>query len=160
MFYKNKKRGFSLIEIVVGLAVILLCLSSLISTSHISLKIINSDTKKIKAGFLAEEGIEALKSMRAVSWKDKINILLTSTNYYLFFDGNNKEWQITSTPVFTDSFERKFIIENVYRDTNDDIAQTGVLDANTKKITMFVSWNGGVGTTESVSAYITNIFNN
>ncbi len=161
MLYKNNKKGFSLIEIVVGLAIIFLCMVSLFSALQISLRVINSDTQQIKAGLLLEEGIEAVKSMRAESWNDKIKTLATSTSYYFFFDDNNKEWQATLTSVYVDSFERKFSVEDVYRDNNDDITSSGTLDLNTKKVVVLVSWVAENGTTtDSLSAYITNLFNN
>jgi len=57
---------------------------------------------------------------------------------------------------------RKFITENVYRDTNGDISTSGTLDSGSKKITVFISYttNNNVVETESMSTIITDIFGN
>jgi len=159
MFYKNKQKGFTLLEVVIGLGILSFIIFGLFSVSQISLRIINASTRKTQAIFLMEEGLEAVKVLRGLSWEGNIKSLSNGTNYYLSF--SNNIWQSTTTPVFVDGFERKFVSENVYRDTNDDIAAGGNLDSGTKKITVFVSWPEENGTTtKSISTYIANIFKN
>lgn len=161
MFYKHRQKGISALEIIIGLALISLSFLGIFSVSSTALKSIHNSTQEIKASFLDEEGLEAIKILRDTSWQNNINGLSVGTNYYLTF--NNSIWQATSTNVYIDGvFERSFILENVYRDANDDIASLGTLDAGTKKITVLVSWISGTGatTTKSISTYLTNLFNN
>ena len=159
MFYKNKQKGFTLLEVVIGLGILSFIIFGLFSVSQISLRIVNASTRDTQAIFLMEEGLEAVKILRGLSWDGNIKSLSNGTNYYLSF--NNNIWQSTTTPVFVDGFERKFVPENVYRDANDDISAGGNLDSGTKKITVFVSWPEENGTTtKSISTYVTNIFKN
>lgn len=143
MFYKNKQKGFSLLEVVIGLAVVSFVLSSLFSVSQISLKIINNDTRNIKAAFLMEEGVETAKILRDFGWNANI------------------KYASSTAPVYIDGFERKIIFEDVYRNGNDDISSSGILDSDTKKVTVYVAWPEETGTTtKNVSTYITNLFRN
>jgi len=159
MFYKNKQKGFGLLEIIIGLAAISFSLFGILSVSQVSLQIINNDTQKLKADFLAEEGMEAVRILRDFSWNNNIKPLTPDNDYYLYFNGNT--WQSTTTPVYIDGFERKFVLSDVYRDGNDDIASGGNLDPDTKKITIFVSWQRrNSTTTDIISTYLTNLFKN
>jgi len=113
-------------------------------------------TKSIQVAFLLEEGMETVKIIRDSSWNN-INNLTTGNTYFLEF--LNHDWIATSTNTYIDGkFERSFVIENVYRDINDDIIVSGgTLDINTKKTTVSVSWHNGKSTsTKSISAYLTN----
>lgn len=157
--YKYKKRGFTLLEILVATSIIATSLLGLVSVVGISFAVADEATQKIQASFLLEEGMEITRIMRDSGWTANIEILSEDTDYY--FEFSDGEWRATSTNKFIDNlFERKFVIEGVYRDANDDITTSGgVSDAYTKKITVSVSWPGRRGTTtESISTYITNMF--
>lgn len=153
----NFKNGFGLIEVIVGVAIISVSFLGLMSVAHLSFKILERSSHNLKAGFLLEEGAEAVKIIRDSGWSN-INSLSNGVNYYLNFNGTT--WLTTATPVYVDNiFERKFVLSNVYRDINDDIATSGTIDTGTKKITISVSWKeGGSTVTQSFSTYITNLF--
>lgn len=153
----NFKNGFGLIEVIVGVAIISVSFLGLMSVANLSFKILQKSSNNIKAGFLLEEGAEAVKIMRDSGWSN-ISSLSNGVNYYLNFNGAT--WLTTTTPVYADNiFERKFVLSDVYRDTNDDIATSGAIDTGTKKITISVSWKeGGNTATQSFSTYITNLF--
>lgn len=151
------KKGFGLIEIVVGTSIISVAFLGLMSVANLSLKVLQKSSNNIKAGFLMEEGVEAIKIIRDDGWNN-ISSLSSGVNYY--FDFNGTSWTATTTSSYIDDiFERKFILNNVERDANDDIVVSGANDPNTKKITIYVSWkeNNGI-TTQSFSTYITNLF--
>lgn len=160
MFIKNQKSGFGLVEIIIGVAIISASLFSLAAVSQISLRLAQTSRQNIKAGFLLEEGVEAVKFLRDAGWDTNIASLTAGVPYYLNFNGTS--WESTYVNSYIDGvFERSFVIEDVYRDANDDIAESGDFDLNTKKISVFVSWETPTGTmTKSISTYITNIFNN
>lgn len=149
-----------MIEIVAGIGIISIVILGLTFISEMSLKIINDSLMGVKSSFLLEEGIEAVKTLRDESWASNILPLVSGNIYYLNFNG--AKWQAIFSNVFIDDkFERKFVLEDVYRDANQDIAPPGILDSNTKKLTVFVSFYGRHGTTtKQISAYITNLFNN
>lgn len=155
---KYSRRGFSLLEVIIGLAILLIAIFSLLAVSQISLKLLSKSSHNIKAAFLLEEGIEAIKILRDSSWTTNIGSLSPGVSYYLEF--SDSVWRSTTTKSYIDNiFERNFIIGNVYRNTDGDIAASGTADPNTKKVSVFVSWPERQQTiTKSVSAYITNIF--
>lgn len=152
------KSGFGTLEIIVGLAIISISFFSLMAVSRLSLELVAQSAKRVKAGFLLEEGVEALKILRDAGWTFNIAPLSNSAVYYLDF--NNNTWQATTTNIYIDGiFERSFTIGDVYRDANDDIAAFGFLDPGTKKVSMAVAWKEKSGTTtKSISTYITNLF--
>lgn len=153
-------KGFGLLEIVVGISMISAIILGLVSVSQFSLRLSDEALINTKASFLLEEEMEAVKIMRDKSWNSNILSLASGNSYYFEYSGNI--WKATSSNIYTDDiFERRFIIENVARDANDDISLAGNNDPNTKKITVFVSWKGRNGTTtKQLSGYITNLFDN
>lgn len=155
------KKGFTLVEIVVGVAICLIVLIGLMNAFTITLKLSLANTSKIQASFLEEEGLEAARILRDNGWTANIATLTPDTTYYLAY--NNNTWQTTSTNSYIDSFfERKIVTSNVNRDSNQNIVSSGgTLDPNIRKITISVSWlSGGATTTKSISTYLTNVFNN
>ncbi len=159
MFMNQKTRGIGLIEVVVGLSVIFVSMVSVMTAYNFFLKVANNNTMVVKAEFLLEEGVEALRFIRDKSWNDFSNIP-TDTTYHLVFQEGT--WLATSTNLYIDDFfERKFSINNVYRDSGDDISETGVLDDGSRKVIVSVSWFGaGATSTRSTSVYLTNLFDN
>lgn len=156
----NSKNGFGLLEAVVGVSIISLSLAALMTVSQLSHKIVGESLRSVQASFLAEEGAEAIKSLRSVGWQSRIMPLADGADYYLNFNG--AAWEATTTNSYVDGiFERKFSVYGVYRDASGDIAASGSLDNGTKKVTVSVSWAGRNGTTtKSLTTYVTDIFSN
>ncbi len=157
----RKKQGFGLLEVIIGVSVISVALFSLATVSNIALKAAEESSKSIKAVFLLEEGMEAIRFLRANGWYAKIAVLNPGAVYY--FEFYNNGWRATSTNVYIDGvFERSFVLQNVNRDSGDDIAASGgTLDFGTKKITVSASWRIKTATTtKSISSYITDLFGN
>lgn len=153
--------GLTLVEVVVATSIILAFLLVLFGVNNLYLRTAFLNTGSIKATFLAEEGLEAVRFLRDASWTDNLASLTLSTNYSLSLESNS--WQISSTNIFIDgTFERLITFSDVYRDSSGDIVSSGgTLDPNTKLVTANVSWQRGTATTtKSVSTYITNIFDN
>ena len=159
-FLKTNQSGFGIVEILVASVIISLVIVGLHATTAQALRLVQQSTKRTQAMFLAEETIEVLRSQRDSSWASSIGTLSSGTDYFLEFNGS--VWSITTTNIFIDNlFERKFLLEAVYRDGNDDIAGSGTLDPSTKKIIVSVSWSAQTGTTtQSISTYITDLFGN
>lgn len=155
---KRTLKGFGLIEIIVGSAILTISLIAISGYFQKSLQLSQDSEKMVKASFLLEEGIEVVKFFRDTSWLN-ISELTAGAPYYLQFSGT--KWATTTSNVFVDEiFERKLVIDNVSRDANDDIVSSGgTLDVGTKKATISVAWAGRTGTTtKSISTYLTNIF--
>lgn len=155
---KSFSKGFGLIEIIVGSAILTVSLIAVSTYFQKSLQLNQDSAKTVQASFLLEEGIEVVKFFRDINWLN-ISGLNPGVSYYLQFDGT--KWATTSSNVFVDgTFERKLVIDNVFRDVNDDIVSSGgINDPDTKKATISVSWLGRSGVTiKSISTYLTNIF--
>ena len=155
---KSFRKGFGLIEIIVGSTILTISLIAISTYFQKSLQLNQDSGKTVQASFLLEEGIEVVKFFRDTSWQN-ISGLTAGTSYFLQFDG--AKWATTSSNIFVEGvFERKMVIDNVSRDANDDIVSSGGTNVpDTKKATVSVSWLGRNGTTtKSIATYLTNIF--
>jgi hypothetical protein len=115
-----------------------------------------------QASFLLEEGAEALRVYRDNSSTNLFGgspVLVSGTDYYPVFSGGT--WTFPQSISTVGVFTRKIVISNVYRDssTNDIVQSGGVLDVNTKLITVTVSWfSGSQNITKTLSFYLASIF--
>ncbi len=156
-------KGFGLIEVVVGAAIITASVLALIDAYNTYATYALNNSRNIQAALLAEEGIEAVKFLRDNSWSVKIAPLASTSVYYLSW--NAGAWNLTTTTQsYVDGmFLRTLLVAAVNRDaSSQDIVLTGgTTDPYTKKITVNVEYPTSKGTTtRSVSAYITNLFSN
>lgn len=154
--------GFGLVEAVVGVAVLGAFLAGIIAVAQFSLRLVASAGAELQAVSLLEEGVDAVRGLRDASWTSGIAPLALNADYWLRF--SSVAWTLTSSPQpFIDGrFDRRIQVAQVLRDANDDIVSSGgSIDPNTKKITVSVSWfERGATTTQALSTYITNLFNN
>ena len=157
---KKKNRGFGLIEMLVGAAVLSSSLLGISTFFQSALQVSGTTESAIQGDYLLEEGVESVKLLRDASYTNNIQTLSTTTPYYLVW--NSSSWIATTSKALIDNnFERKFTINDVKRDVNDDIASTGTYDPKTKLIMASVAWSSkGATTTRSIATYITNLFNN
>jgi len=119
----NDENGQSLIELVVAIGIFVIVASSL------AFLIFNSYTAGFlasditKANFLAEEGLEAVRSIRDNDWQD-----LTSGNYSL--DESSGSWEFVPGPeLINGKFTRTIMVEDFIP-----------LDPGRKKVTSKVAW--------------------
>lgn len=152
---KNQK-GISVIEIIVCLAIIMIAFWSFSGIAQYSLKIQEQSNAKIEAINLASEAIEAIRSVRNESWNN-ISSLLLETKYYPIISENKWILTLTDPGIISGTYDRSIIIEQVYRDINDNISESGTEDNQTKKITALVEWNDR-GKTKQIDliTYLTN----
>jgi|GEM_PF-1188762 len=146
------KQAFSLIEILLAIFIFTLFSTAIV---YVSLDTASRATQvelKNEALLYAEEGLEAARNIRDRNFLD-----LVSGSYGLSFSADT--WALVAAPeTIDDYYQRTMLIEDVYRDGNGDIAETGTLDAETKKITVTVTWNwkGLLPKSTSLSSYLTN----
>ena len=149
-------KGIVMVEIIVVITVISISLLALISVSKKAVQVSRNSLNKIQASFLLEEGVEVIKIIRDNDW-DNISNLSFNSDYYLSFSSGS--WSLSSSANLIDNFTRIITVENVNRDSNDDIAVSGTIDPGTKLITVSVSWPDGNQTiNESLQFYLLNIF--
>lgn len=158
-------RGFSLAEAMVAIAVITSVFLALIIAYNKFVTAAIDTQPVVKVSYLLEEGVEAVKSLRDISWNTKIAALSTTTTYYLTFSTSTAVWSATTSLVsgYVDAtYLRSFTLTDVNRDaTTKDISAVGVYDPGTKKLTVNVSWwSHAATTTRTLTTYITNLFSN
>ena len=165
MSLKNK-RGFSLVEVLVGAAIIVVVIFVLMNAYATFFKAEAGSAKNVEATYLLEEGMEAARFIRDTGWTN-LTAIGTSTNKYLVLVAsttpNYYVWQATSTNGLIDGlFTRTIKLDDVKRDaTTQDISGSGVYDANTKKITITISWPSLATTSiKTASTYLTNLYGN
>jgi type II secretory pathway pseudopilin PulG len=118
----KKQSGQSLIELVVAIGIFVIVVSILIFLvlgSYIAGRLASEITQ---ADFLAEEGLEAARSIRDDNW-DKLNIGI----HYLDLDDSTRKWRLTDQPEL---IERKFT----------RVITVEEIGPHRKKITSKVTW--------------------
>lgn len=150
---KKSSSGFGLVELVVVAAIASATLAGFLQAAILSLRLLHAQQESLEATMLAQEGMEAVRSVRDESWTDNITPLINGTVYYPMVI-NNKWILSTNNPgLFNQRYARQVIFGQVFRNATDDIAATGVADTGTRKVTMTVSW--GSKQVQLIS-YITN----
>ncbi len=145
-------------EALIGSAIVAVATVGILTAFSSSLQLSNRNTQTVRAGFLLEEGIEAARILRDNGWRKGLGGWPSGASYRLNFTGGT--WATTTDISLIDNlFDRIITVTDVYRDGNNDIAVSGALDTNTKKITVSVAWRGrSATTTNTVDAYLTNLF--
>lgn len=149
--YTNKN-AFSLVEIIVAMAIFIIFAGSATTSILGSYRISKLGAEQSEATAIATEGIEAVQSMRNSSWS---NIDVVDGDYNL---NNSGDWAFDApADVINGKYTRVINISSVQRDGGGDIG-SGTVDPDTKLITSTVSWAGIDGNTDSVvlTSYLTN----
>lgn len=141
-------KGFSVIEIIVAVFVVVVTLVSFLGIMALSLKSSGLVTKVNEANFLTQEIIEAIRGFRdSTDWDSNgLGTLVIGADYFLnLTETNPPSWAIVLGEESVNNFTRKVIFEKVSRDsfTKDieDFYDPGNDDPNTRKATITVSWS-------------------
>lgn len=154
------QKGFTLVEILVAISIILVLALVLASVFQFSGVLARKSLDRAIAVTLAEEGIEVAKLWRDTSWDTYIATKVAETPYYLSFTAG--QWQAgTSANWLFDRFERVVVFTPVYRNGSQDLSSSGTIDTGSRLVSTTVSWWDGQATsTYNLSALITDQFNN
>ncbi|MCX6715744.1 MAG: type II secretion system protein [Candidatus Taylorbacteria bacterium] len=134
---KKRGAGFSIIEIVIGAAIVALVVTAIASAWQFYVKLGGQSTRTTQAALLIEEGGEALQYLRDKGWASNIGNLATNTTYYLIWNGT--DYVTTATPtLINNNYSRTVILSAVLRDASDNIATTGTADPNTRTATLSI----------------------
>lgn len=158
--HNKKSRGFALIEVMIACALVATVTITLLSFAEKGLGLSSRSLRQVQATLIAEEGAEAVKTIRDANWTN-ISGLTLNTNYYLSYNNSTDVWSLSTTPNSIDNiFTRSIVFNSVNRDSNNDIVTTGgTTDAGTIKVTVTVSWLSTEGANSKVlTLYIANIF--
>jgi len=157
---QNNKKGGSMIEILVVIAIIATTLTSLLGLISFSLKITTLTRQTSQANNIAKGIMEQVRNFRdGTNWNtDGLGTLITDTNYYVQKSGSPPKWQLFQGTKTINNFTQKVIFGDVMRNENDDIVISGgTNNPDTKKITATVSWEEK-GTAHQIElvTYLTN----
>jgi len=139
----DNKKGASIIEILIVIAIIVIALTSLLGVATFSLRISTLMRETNQANNLSQEVMEAVRNFRdGTSWDvDGLGKLATSTDYYPQATSSPSKWQLVQGIENIDGFTRKVVFEDVMRDSNSNIVESGgTYNPNTKKVIVTVSW--------------------
>jgi len=153
-FQAERTNGFGLVEIVVAIGIISVSLFALLQTEIAAIKLLRGEKENLEAYLLAEESLEAVRSMRDESWASNIAGVSDNTSYYPVVE--NGKWKLSAgtSSVINGKYHRSVVFQPVTRNASDQIVAGGILDPDTKKIVATVAW--GNGNTKILTAYITN----
>lgn len=149
-----------LIEIVLVVGVISTSFFAIGQLGFLSMKASKDLAVKAQALAVAEEGIEAVRTIRDAGWTANIDSLTFGSTYYVATSSG--QWILTATDpgLIANAYARTVVIDNVSRDINDEIVTAGGTDdPGTKKVTVTVTWGSPAKTLDLVT-YITNILKN
>lgn len=155
---QKKQSGFFLIEVVIASALVGGILISILGLVQNTVEVSKRSLERTQAGYLLEEGSEAVKTIRDGVWTN-ISNLSNDTVYYLSWSGTG--WSLSTTPsIIDDQFTRTIVFSAVSRDTNDDIVSSdgSYDDTRTRKATVTVTWTPQSGVrSETLTFYIADI---
>ncbi|OGY22778.1 MAG: hypothetical protein A2172_01870 [Candidatus Woykebacteria bacterium RBG_13_40_15] len=156
-----KIKGMGLVEILIVLAVVAVGFLSILSFLIFSRGVTFQAARNTKVTALAEEGIEAVRSMRDESWAANVSVLASGTTYYPVISSGKWSLSAINPGLIDNLYTRTIVVSNVSRDANDNISASGTNDPNTKKVVATVTWQES-GRSKSVvlTTYITNFLDN
>jgi len=141
---KNYKKGISIVEILVIIAIIGIALVTLLGLATFSLRVSTLIKETTQAKDIVQETIEAVRNFRdGTNWDTNgLGTLTSGTAYYprKSIDTPPK-WQLIQGEETINGFTRKVVFSDVMRDGNDNVVEGGgTNDPNTKKMKVTVSW--------------------
>lgn len=139
---QNVNAGFGLVEIIVITAVVTAAFASFLEAGILATRLMRTEKENLEATLLAQESLEAARSLRDESWSNNIASLSSGVSYYPVIE--NGKWKFDSAPPgpINGKYIRYVVFNDVYRDAQDRIAPSGTADPGTKKLTARVAWSG------------------
>lgn len=145
------------VEILIAISIITVSILAAMAVAQKAVSVSRQAFHATQAGFLLEEGAEAVRMLRDNAWSN-VSSLSVNTNYYPTFSEGT--WILSTTANSVGIFVRTVTVANVNRNnTTKDISVTGTNDPGTKLITVTVSWSeGGTTISKALQFYIMDIF--
>lgn len=139
----GNKKGISIIETIIVITIIVIALNSLLALVSFALGTSNLIKQNVRANELAKETMEIVRNFRdGTDWTvNGLGTLTVDINYYPRQTGTPPEWELIQGSETIEGFTRNIVFKNVLRNANSDIVDSGgVVDANTRKVIVDVSW--------------------
>lgn len=150
--------GYSLVELLLAIALFGVLVTTLFTGFISTREGRPQQQQRLQATALMQEAIEAMRIVREESW----DLIATNGTYYP--SPTATSWALSAGVETIDALiglTRQIEISDVYRDGSGAITDTGgTLDPSTKAVTISVSWNEPLITTESVTLYFSRYLDN
>jgi type II secretory pathway pseudopilin PulG len=150
-----RTKGQSLLELILAIAIFGLVAASVASLSLGGFVGIEQGGKHTKAAAYAQEGLEAVRSIKDRAWNELVyttSSISINANVWVF-DGEG-------TTDTIDGYSRTISFHDVCRDVNDNITPCpgSYTDISTKEVISEINWTTGIGINNSVSysGYLSN----
>ena len=148
MFYQ---KSFSVIELMIAIFILVVAIIGFYQAAVFSFTILEQTKNEMKAGYLAEEYIEAVRSVRnQVDWDDPadgktgLGEINTANTYYLTISGASWEMTTINPGLVDNRFSRKITFEPISRDPDtgdiEDVYNVSNNDAHSLKVNAKISW--------------------
>jgi len=144
-------QGVSIIEIMIAVTIITVGLVAILGLASFSLVVSDITKQTTQANILAQETMEAARNYRdGIGWNDDDPgneydglgvVTIPGTYHFEKSSDSPPRWKLVSGVETINGFTRQIVFDDVRRDINDDIVESGgVDDTDTKKVTVTVSW--------------------
>ena len=151
----RSQSGQSILEVIIALTIFALIAAALASLAVGGLVALEQGGEQTQAEALAQEGIEAIRSIRDGAWNE--NVYTTSS---VAISGGEWVFSGEGTTETIGQFTRTISFKDVCRDASDDIATcpAAYTDVHSQKATVTISWETRPGVTNIVQriSYVTN----
>ena len=164
----NYNRGFSIIEILIAIFIIVVALGSILNVAVLSLKSSFDARTMLEAQSYAQEALEAVRNFRdGVAWSaddpfneyDGLGVITKGVVYRTSKSSDNPpRWKLIQGQESLGVFTRSLVFEVGRRDgTGNLITSGGTADPDTVKVAATVSWNEqGTARQSQLLMYLTN----
>lgn len=155
---RKHQKGFGLIEIVVVIAMASAALFAFSQAGVLSLRLLRNEKVALEMTLLAQEALEAARSVRDeswgnISWRTEPPLASPSLPYYPIVENGKWTLSTTSPGLINAKYSSFLIFERVGRDTADRIAASGgANDPETRKIIARVT---AASRTVELTSYLT-----
>jgi len=166
--HQNYNKGFSMVEILIAIFVIVVALGSILNVAVLSLKS-SSDVKAVlQAQSYAREALEAVRNFRdGVAWStddpgneyDGLGVITKGVIYRISKSSDNPpRWKLVQGQELLGVFTRSLVFEVGQRDgAGNLVASGGTADPDTAKVAATVSWSEqGTARQLQLLMYLTN----
>lgn len=132
-------KGFGLIEIIIVTAIVTGALFGFLQAGIVALKLLRNEKSNLEAVLLAQEALEAVRSVRDESWASNIAPLANGVRYYPVVENGKWKLNIVSPGLINGKYDRYVMLGEVRRDAADKIAGSGSVDAGTRLVTAYAA---------------------
>ena len=151
----SHQRGYSLIEILISMALLGLLLPVVFAMIYSTYAGKSQSTKRLEAAQRLVESSEIMRAIRERSWY----LIATNGIYHPVPDGNT--WTLAENPDTVAGFDRTITIEDAYRNEDGQLVEVGGdIDPSTKKITISIAWTQPLPNSATATFYLTRYLDN